>query len=305
MPAVENRVKKVSALTGHGGPVYCLEKGSSPMTVLSGGSDKHIVLWDINEKKPVAAIAKLPSIAYCIKHLPANGLLAIGTSTGGIHLVDLKAKKEVKFLKPGEKEIFDLNFSVLNNRFYATTGSGKLFVWSLDTFNFLDEIFIEEGKSRAVAINKTEDVLAVAGGMGGISLFDPSSLQLIKQIKAHGSSVNRICFGNNGREFYSGSKDAYLKKWSLESGIMKPDAAVPAHNFAIYDIRMYRDLLATASRDKTIKIWNPKSLKLLVRIGPPSMEGHAHSVNSICWMDHETLVSTGDDGKLLVWKIEL
>jgi WD40 repeat protein len=82
--------------------------------------------------------------------------------------------------------------------------------------------------------------------------------------------------------------------------------SIPAHNWAIYDIVFNPDttLFATASRDKTIKIWDAKTYQLLHRITKENNEAHTHSVNKLLWSTYNNyLVSVGDDRVVMVREI--
>jgi WD40 repeat protein len=65
-----------------------------------------------------------------------------------------------------------------------------------------------------------------------------------------------------------------------------------------------KKLLASASRDKTIKIWDAESLELLKVLDRTKYPtSHTHSVNRLLWLNDDTLISTGDDRKVICWKI--
>ena len=92
----------------------------------------------------------------------------------------------------------------------------------------------------------------------------------------------------------------------IDKNSFKIVKSIPAHNYAIYDIVFLNglNLLATASRDKTIKLWDANSFDFLVRISKENYDAHSHSVNSLYWVENKNmLLSAGDDQKIKIWKI--
>jgi len=69
-----------------------------------------------------------------------------------------------------------------------------------------------------------------------------------------------VRYSPDGKFLLTGGRDAHLNIWQTDSyELIK---SIPAHNWAIYDIVFNPDttLFATASRDKTIKIWDAKHI---------------------------------------------
>ena len=58
----------------------------------------------------------------------------------------------------------------------------------------------------------------------------------------------------------------------------------------------------TASRDKTIKIWDAFSADVLKRIERKD-GGHSHAVNDLWKKDEMNFVSTGDDKRIIWWEM--
>jgi WD40 repeat protein len=77
---------------------------------------------------------------------------------------------------------------------------------------------------------------------------------------------------------------------------------LPAHNYAIYSIVFVNGICATASRDKTIKIWDAQTMDCLQRIDAKA-NGHSHSINKLLCIQ-DCIVSCSDDKKIIVWKTE-
>jgi WD40 repeat protein len=84
--------------------------------------------------------------------------------------------------------------------------------------------------------------------------------------------------------------------------------SIPAHLFSIYSIAFHPDLpyLATASRDKSIKIWDTEtySLKKTISI-EKGYDSHRLSINKIIWEPIDNhLISVSDDKLMKIWRVE-
>jgi len=102
----------------------------------------------------------------------------------------------------------------------------------------------------------------------------------------------------------SGGRDAQLRMRDLTDGHIVQ--VVSAHNSTINDLAFSPNghYLATASRDKTVKLWDAESWKLLKVCEVVRDRGHVNSVNCLLWLDDETLITAGDDRRILTWTLE-
>jgi WD40 repeat protein len=77
--------------------------------------------------------------------------------------------------------------------------------------------------------------------------------------------------------------------------------------FAINDIALSPNgkYFATASMDKSIKIWDTEKMQLLKVIDKARHAGHGTSVNKLWWSSfNNQLISASDDRSISVWEIE-
>src|SRR5690606_29932473 len=105
----------------------------------------------------------------------------------------------------------------------------------------------------------------------------------------------------------SGGRDAMLLIWKKVDASWQHSGEIPAHLYTVKHLSLSPDglLLASASRDKSFKICDAQTLKLLKVMYQKKMEAsHSHSINRLLWLDDSTLLTTGDDKKIIAWRID-
>ena len=103
----------------------------------------------------------------------------------------------------------------------------------------------------------------------------------------------------------TGGKDAFLRVWNGNEGFSLIKE-IPAHNYAIYDIivNSSSQWIATASRDKTIKIWDLEFNEKPLRLDRAKKGGHLNSVNGLMMLDDNRFASCSDDRSVVIWQVE-
>ncbi len=304
-------IKKVAHLKGHSAGIFSLEQGREPYSIFSGSSDKMVAEWSLKNISgsqstgPLGFSIKADSFIYSICHIPSKKLLVIGLYSGAIHIFDLAEKKEIKFIALHQTPIFDLRYCKKNNSIYALSGDGSFSVWNANDYSLITRIILCREKLRNIDFDLEENFAGIACGDGSIRIFETSTHKQITLINAHGLSANCLKFHPNGLSLVSGGRDAYLRCWDLTDNF-KMFIEIPAHNYAIYDISFSpeKNLFATASRDKTAKIWDSESFDFVARIDKKNSEGHTHSVNKVLWTGYQNyLITCGDDRIIMVWEV--
>ncbi|MFT4779617.1 MAG: WD repeat-containing protein 61 [Flavobacteriales bacterium] len=300
-------VEKSNQFEGHSGAIYTLESANEKNKFFSGSSDNLVVEWDVKDQQQNKVVAKLPAKAMALKYVSDRNVLLAGQSLGGIHVIDLNKNEEIRLLQLHRQSIYDIQYLPEKECFWVAGGDGIISIWSMNDFSLITALKLCDKKIRSIAFNRVLNETAVGCGDGSIRIFNFETYEEKKILKGHidDFSVNALSYHPNEKHLLSGSRDAFLNVWDIENDYALINH-IPAHNYAIYSIVFSPDmkLFATASRDKTIKIWDAENFELLLRIDKPKNESHTHSVNKILWSDFtDSLISTGDDRAIMVWKI--
>lgn len=293
-----------SRFSGHQGSVYSLIKGEGS-NFYSGSGDKLVVKWDANVPDEGEVVARASDAVYSILKLKEEDILLVGQASGGVHVIDLKERAEKRLLKISHTSIFSMLLSPAGNLIFILTGDGSFYVLDRLTLDQVASIKISSSKLRSMVFNESTSKAYFGCGEGAIQEINLNGLSFGKRWQAHqqGFSVNTLALSFDEEFIFSGSRDAHINKFSLSN--YKLVQSVPAHNYAIYDLAFNDNYsyLASASRDKTVKIWDPETLEVVKRLEKQEADGHVNSVNKLLWLNDGELLSAGDDRSIALWKM--
>ncbi len=289
-------VRKLQTLTGHRDGVYTVVAGDRPSHFLSGAGDGMVVLWDLEAPEEGEVVAKLTNSIYAIHYMEA---LVVGHNYDGIHIIDLKERKEISSLKTTDAAIFDLQS--YDGRLFIASGDGALTVVDVSMMSIISKQAHSQKSARTIAVGAD---IAVGYSDNYIRIFDRDTYTLKKEWVAHTNSVFALRYSPDGRFLLSGSRDARLKAWDVESDYRLAEEVV-AHMYAINSLSFSPNgkHFVTCSLDKSIKLWDADQLKLLKVIDKARHAGHGTSVNKLLWTAYDgQVVSASDDRTISVWK---
>lgn len=291
-------------LKGHSEGIYCLSKGFEPNVLFSGSADKFVGAWEIDTGIFKQPIAKVNDAIYALLLQENSNNFFIGTRSGNLYLVDTFGGLALRNIAFHQKPIFDIAINTVTNELYLLSGDGSFSVWNLSDLELKKHIKLSNENGRSLSLSEDNAQLAIGLSDNSIRIFDTNSLEQIDYLVGHENSVFTLSFCGN--KLLSGSRDAHLIVWEKQREKYEIKLKIPAHNYTINHICIHPTLpiFATASRDKTIKLWDKNNFQLLKVIDRNKFEeSHTHSINKLLWKDKNTLISAGDDKKIIVWDL--
>ena len=290
-------INQCARFKGHNSAIYSLlELGEEYF--LSAGGDGWVARWSMREEGDGKLICDVKEQIFSIA-LYKNSLL-IGCMDGHLYQVDIDQHSEPRKIQYHKKGIFDI--LSLEHCILTAGGDGKMAVWD-ENMNLLEVLSISHSSLRSISISPDQSMIAVGASDSKIYILDSRSFSLISQIHmAHDPSVFCISFIND-MTLISGGRDARLKRWDVVTGHMQDN--INAHWYTINSLALHpsQPVMATGSRDRTIRLWNTDDMSPIVTLDQTHYHGHINSVNSLLWSRSGThLVSASDDRTIISWE---
>ena len=155
------------------------------------------------------------------------------------------------------------------------------------------------GSILSVAFSPNGKLLATAGEVGEIQLWQVADMKPLLTLKSHLRWILSIAFSPDGKTLASSSDDRTIKLWDVSDG--KCLKTLHGHTSWVWSVAFSPNgkTLASASDDCTIKLWDVRTGEAI-----KILQGHANLVRSISFScDGDTLVTGSNDCTVKLWDV--
>ncbi|HUH73099.1 MAG TPA: hypothetical protein VLZ75_01705 [Chitinophagales bacterium] len=290
-------------LTGHADAIYSLCAGHENHLFYSGSADKFVGCWDDTTGLFLHPLAKTIGSIYSLYHDAERQILYVGERKGIVLLIDLTKEHPPKAIQAHEGDVFSL-IEDQKKQIITGGGDGYLKVWTKD-LQLIKAVHLSNKNIRSIRLSAATNEILVGLSDHTIRVLDADTFDTKQVLENHKNSIFTIEILEDNR-FVSAGRDAVFIVWQRENEQWIHSETISAHLYTVNHLTLSpnKKLLASGSRDKTIKIWDAKSLQLLKVLDRDKFpENHSHSVNRLLWLNDEVLISTGDDKKIISWKL--
>ena len=289
----------IATLRGHTSWVLCLAASSDGQTLVSGGLDDRIMVWDLVS-------------GACDKILEGHtkSVNGLAISPDGKTLVSCSDDISLKFwdlprgvlLRSKSDHTRDINAIAISpdGQFLISGAEDRtVCAWRLNSGELLRSYPEVLGMVRSVDISANGQWIASGGLDNLVRVWNFNTTQLIHRFAGHQKSVLSVAITDSGRLVISGSKDRTIRIWNTQTGAMV--RTLCGHLDAVNAVALTPDgkYLISGSTDKTIRVWVLATGELITTIAD-----HKSAVNAIVVSPNQKWFASGSsDNSIRVWTL--
>jgi WD40 repeat protein len=209
--------ERVQKFVGHSAQVEGVAFSSDGRRAVSAGSDKNVILYDVNTQRVERIFAGHTANVYTATFTSKNRRIVSASADATVRLWDVDNGNELsKYVH--ESGVLCAAVSSDGKRIVSATEAGAIYVWDLEKGQELFRLNGHEGRIWCVAISPDGHRALSAGHDRAVRLWDLDKQQEVRSFSGHSNDVRRVTFSPDGQRALSGSWDGTMRLWNVSTG---------------------------------------------------------------------------------------
>jgi WD40 repeat protein len=291
-------LRELRRLAGHDDGIWSVAFAPDGKTLLSGGKDRTLRLWDVEEGQLIRTVASTPHEARCIA-FSLDGKLALAATGIGVRVYDVADGQETARFAGHTNTVKTLAVSPNGRRVLSAGDDRTICLWDLHDGREHRRLTGHKGDVNGVAFIP-DGRHAVSGGRDQtIRLWDLDDGREVPRFGRQKGMVLSVVVAPDGRFALTSNFDTTLRLWDIATG--RELRRFQGHKQMVAAIAFAPDgrRVLSGSHDQTVRLWDVESGHELC-----CFAGHTAPVTSIAVApDGKLAVSASLDRTLRLWEL--
>lgn len=290
---------------GHAVPIEAVAVDPRGRTMVTGGSDGIVRVWDLRQGQVASMLEGHPGAIRGLSYSPDGQRLA--SSSAG----DPRQGSTLRIWNTNTWKQ-EKNYEASSIWGVAFHPDGRTVAWSGSESELLN---LDDGTTKRVCGFRVQGdfpfiAIAPDGKLGAIQLivgreskeevclFDGTTGAPVRILAGRADGLLTGKFSPDGKTFAAAGRDRLLRIWGVENGHLL--RTISGHQAAILSLAFNQTgaIIATGGDDHLVKLWDTKTGGLL-----RTLNGHAAAVASLAFgPEGRTLATGGEDGTTQIWE---
>ncbi|MBD0267868.1 MAG: hypothetical protein ICV77_06185, partial [Cyanobacteria bacterium Co-bin8] len=294
-PAPVQTVSLARTLGEHTGPIKALLLVNGN-TLISGGVDRKILIWNLNQETPARILEGHKSVINTLALSTDQQTLYSAGADQDILIWDI-ASGQLKQTLPSahDSPINALAISPDGKILASGSADGMVKLWDAETGELIEQLREQGPLVNTLLFNRNGESL-IAGG----AALETWNLQTQEETEFQASQnfVNSLATSPDNQVLISASADKTVRFWDLATGDLVD--TVTAHDRSVNDVVVSSNSLTfvTASADGTLVVWDMDSRQPIERL-----QGFDSDIYRYVEGPSQQVITTGGtDNTVKVWQ---
>ncbi len=298
----------VQTLQGHNACVWSVAFHPAGQILATAGEDNTIKLWDLETGCCVQTLEGHQHWVKAIAWNPEGQILASGSFDQTVKLWDLHTKVCLMTLQGHAGVVTSVGFSPKGKQLASGSYDQTVKIWDIDTGKCLDTLEKHTNRIWSIAFHPQGHLIASGGDDHAARVWELQTGKCTKSFQGHSNAVYGIAHSWQQNLLASGHEDQTIKLWDVNLNApqplkadLQPFRVLHGHKNRIFSVAFSAngEFLASASADRTIKLWSPHTGQCL-----KTLHGHGSWVWAIAFSPDSNFLASGSyDHTIKIWDV--
>ncbi|MEH1858802.1 MAG: caspase family protein [Nostoc sp.] len=297
---VMNKVRVSIPFRGHEGDVNSVAISADGQTIVSGGGDGTMRLWNLQGQTLAEPLHGHEGDVWSVAISADGQTIVSGGLDGTVRLWNLQGQTLAEPWRGHKGNVNSVAISADGQTIVSGGRDGTVRLWNLQGQTLAEPWRGHEGNVNSVAISADGQTIVSGGRDGTVRLWNLQGQTLAEPLRGHEGDVTSVAISADGQTIVSGGGDGTVRLWNLQGQTLAEP--LPGREGDVFSVAISADgqTIVSGGGDGTVRLWNLQGQTLA-----EPWRGHEVDVTSVAISaDGQTIVSGGGDGTVRLWNLQ-